>query len=202
MWYMPAQDPRQRLLDRVLDHIADHGAADLSLRQLAAAVGTCHRMLIHHFGSKEGLLIAVVKEVEQQQRDALSELMASAPDASAAGWQFWERLSDPSLHRQARLFFELYGQALQGRPWAAALLDGIVDDWIRPLAALLQGRGADPDEAAVDARLATAVARGLLLDLLATGDREAVDAAMARFAALHAAAARAGKAKGASGVRT
>jgi hypothetical protein len=41
-----------------------------------------------------------------------------------------------------------------------------------------------PDEARAEARLAIAVTRGLLLDLLATGDVDAVDAAMDRFTAL------------------
>jgi hypothetical protein len=39
-------------------------------------------------------------------------------------------------------------------------------------------------EAQAEARLAIAVTRGLLLDLLATGDLAAVDAAMDRFTAL------------------
>jgi AcrR family transcriptional regulator len=160
---MSEQDPRERLLAKVVEHVAGHGVTGLSLRELAAAAGTSHRMLIHHFGSKEGLLVEVVKVVEAQQRAAMAEL---SPE------DFWDRLTDPALDRQERLFFELYGQALQGRPWAASLLDGIVDDWLVPLQEIV---------GPTDARLALAVARGLLLDLLATGDRPAVTAAMDRF---------------------
>jgi len=174
---MSEQDPKARLLTKVVDYVAGHGVTGLSLRDLAAAVGTSHRMLIHHFGSKEGLLVEVVKAVEAQQRQALAELTAGAgsQDLDAVGTAFWERLTDPALDRQERLFFELYGQALQGRPWATSLLDGIVDDWLVPLRAILP---------AADARLALAVARGLLLDLLATGDKAAVTTAMRRFQGL------------------
>ena len=45
--------------------------------------------------------------------------------------------------------------------------------------------------ARAEARLGVAVVRGLLLDLLATGDREAVDAAMERYISAIAPASRA-----------
>jgi AcrR family transcriptional regulator len=176
--------PRDRLLAAAVDHVAGHGVAGLSLRELAAAIGTSHRMLIHHFGSKEGLLVEVVRVVEARQREALADLTAAGIPLDEAGRRFWERLTDPALDGQERLFFELYGQALQGRPWARALLDGIVDAWLPPLAAALGAAGVPEATAATDARLALAVARGLLLDLLATGDRGAVTAAMSRFQSL------------------
>lgn len=173
---------RDRLLAAAIDHVGRHGVADLRLRPLAAAIGTSHRMLIHHFGSKEGLLVEVVRAVEARQREALASLHELSPED--AGAAFWERLTSPDLAQHERLFFELYGQALQGRPWAAPLLDGIVDDWLAPLAALLVAGGTPEATARIDARLGLAVARGLLLDLLATGDRAAVTTAMERYLAL------------------
>jgi AcrR family transcriptional regulator len=47
-------DLKQRLLADTVEYLATNGASDISLRQLAAALGTSHRMLIYHFGSKEG----------------------------------------------------------------------------------------------------------------------------------------------------
>lgn len=195
MWYMAVQPessepatPRERLLDATVAHIAEHGVADLTLRSLAAAIGTSHRMLIHHFGSKEALLVEVVRRVEQQQRDALAGIAAPGLSTEEVGRRMWRRFTDPALDRQERLFFELYGQALQGREWAAPLLEGVIDEWVDAAAALLRADGAPARQARVDARLSVAVTRGLLLDLLATGDRRAVDAAMARFRTLLAAA--------------
>jgi hypothetical protein len=106
------------------------------------------------------------------------------PDLAPADMmmRFWHRLADPALWPAERLFFELYGQALQGRPGTTPFLDGIVDSWLAPLTAMTRRHGSPPDTAAADARLGLAVARGLLLDLLATGDHAAVEAAMFRFA--------------------
>lgn len=171
---------RDELLESVIAYAGTHGIAHASLRGIAAGAGTSHRMLVHHFGSKEGVLVAVVREVERRQRQALEELIAG--DGFDV-WEFWERFADPGLAPFERLFFELYGQALQGRSWAAPLLDGVVDDWLEPVGAAL--RTATAGAGPADARLAVAVVRGLLLDLLATGDHQAVRAAMRRFMRVH-----------------
>src|SRR4051812_22098826 len=157
-------DSRRKLLDAAIAHIAGRGISDLSPRALAAAIGTSHRMLIHHFGGREGLWVAVVREVEARQRAALGDLV---PDPAASLGEamraWWTHISNPSLWANERLFFEIYGQALQGRPGTTELLDGIVDAWLEPGAAALQAHGFAEGRAL--ARLGIAVTRGLLLDL-------------------------------------
>jgi AcrR family transcriptional regulator len=177
-------EPRARLLAAVIADMQRTGVSDRSLREVAAAIGTSHRMLLYHFGSREGLLIAVVRAVEEAQRAFLAE-MYSDPTLSLADIArgMWRRLADPSLWPNERLFFELYAQALQGRPGTVELLDGIVDAWVAPSVASLVRRGMAPEDAEAEARLGVAVARGLLLDLLATGDRVAVGAAVERYIA-------------------
>ena len=64
---------------------------------------------------------------------------------------------------------------------ALGAIDGIVESWVAPVAAALVEGGADERTARADARLAVAVVRGLLLDLLATGDRAGVTEAYERF---------------------
>ena len=173
---------RERLLAAAMDHVAQHGVGDLSLRSLAAALGTSHRMLIYHFGSREGLLIEVIRAVEARQRAALAQMLLD-PEASPADTmrRMWQRVADPALWPNERLFFELYAQALQGSPHALPLLDGIVDLWVDPLTRIAVAQGRPEAEARAEARLGLAVVRGLLLDLLATGDRAGVDAAMERY---------------------
>jgi hypothetical protein len=107
--------------------------------------------------------------------------------------KMWRRLADPNLWPNERLFFEIYSQALQGRPGTAGLLEDIVDSWVAPMVEYARQRGLDPELARVDARLGVAVARGLLLDLLATGDRVAVDAVVERYLAQYEAVSRAGR---------
>ena len=109
-------EPRDRLLAAAVDHILEHGLSDLSLRELAAAIGTSHRMLIYHFGSKEGLIVAVIQTVEEAQRTAFAELETESLSPADTMRAMWRRFTDPSLGPQERLFFEIYGQALQGRP--------------------------------------------------------------------------------------
>ena len=172
---------REQLLDAAVEYAATHGIGDLSLRQLAAALGTSHRMLVYHFGSKEGLLVAVVRAVEARQRAFLAELGdGEGLSPVEQGRRLWERLADPAMWPYEKLFFEVYSQALRGRPHTVDLLDGIVESWLDPVADLARD-GVPPGTARAAARLGVAVTRGLLLDLLATGDREGVDAAMDVF---------------------
>src|SRR4051812_20872225 len=88
--------PRQRLLDPAVDHVAEHGLSDTSLRQLAAALGTSHRMLIYHFGSKEQLVVEIIRELESRQRATFGAI--SADEEAGSGdviRRMWRQLSAP-----------------------------------------------------------------------------------------------------------
>lgn len=197
-------DPKQQLLERAIGYLTEHGIGDISLRELAAALGTSHRMLIYHFGSKEGLFVAVVQETEDRQRRLLANLFGgSTPDFATSARHFWRQLRSPELAPLERLFFELYSQALQGRSYARPVLAGFIDSWVKPLIPALTAAGLPASEARAEARLSIAVGRGLLLDVLATGDVAGADEAYERYlaasAALHASTARHGQRAGASG---
>jgi AcrR family transcriptional regulator len=145
-------------------------------------------MLIHHFGSKEGLWVAIVHEVEARQRTILADMVPATDvpvDEAMRAW--WRHISDPSLWPNERLFYELYGQAIQGRPHTVEMLDGIIDDWLEPAAEINMALGLSRDEAVAHARLGIAVTRGLLLDLVATRDVEGVNAAMEAFIEIYVA---------------
>jgi AcrR family transcriptional regulator len=167
----PDLERRQELLDAVVKECAAHGIGDRSLRDIAAAVGTSHRMLLHHFGSRNELLLAIVDEVERRQRALLHELPTEPAAAVAA---MWADLRRPELRPFERLFFECYARGVQGEQPFARMLPGAVDAW------LSEDEAADP----ALVRLGLAVMRGLLLDLVATDDRRGVDAAAQAFADL------------------
>jgi len=76
---MAASQPRDRLLAAAVDQAIRGGIADLSLRELAAAIGTSHRMLLYHFGSREGLLGMGFRSVTLQCAG-----LVTAPGAAAA----------------------------------------------------------------------------------------------------------------------
>ena len=167
----PDHQRRAQLLDAVVDEIATSGIGDRSLRDIAAAVGTSHRMLLHHFGSRDDLLIAIVEQVERRQMALLTDLPADPADAITA---MWANLRRPELRPFERLFFECYVRGANGEPPFDRLLPGAVT------AGLAADERGDPDLA----RLGLAVVRGLLLDLIATGDGTATTRALMRFTRL------------------
>jgi AcrR family transcriptional regulator len=180
----PAQrgQARERLLASAMSYLRTRGISDLSLRQLAEALGTSHRMLIYHFGSKEGLLTEVVRAVERDQRALWGRLVEDPElDPVERSRKLWREVSAPAMEPFLRLFFEIYGQALRGRAPATSLLDDDVASWLRPSVRTLVETGVPAERAEALARLGLAATRGLLLDLLATGDRRAVTEAFELF---------------------
>lgn len=171
---------RDELLARVVAAAADGGLARRSLRELAAEVGTSHRMLIHHFGSRDGLLAAVVDAVEREQVERIGDQPA---DPAEAVRDTWRRTSDPALWPVERLFFECYARGAQGEPPFDRLAPRLVEQTLEALRARHPELSTAPDDMAMP-RLALAVIRGLLLDLVATGDRSGTDAALELFATL------------------
>src|ERR1700748_1757460 len=132
---MDDKGPREGLLAGAIDYVAQHGLSDVSLRTLATALGTSHRMLIHHFGSKERLWVEIVRTVEARQRELLADILPDPEQPIAEAMRaWWKHISDPALWPNERLFFEIYGQALQGRAHTTEVLDGIVDSWGEPVA--------------------------------------------------------------------
>ena len=175
---MATTQARERLLTAAVEQAMRGGITDMSLRELAAAIGTSHRMLLYHFGSRDGLLAAVAGAVEEAQRAAVSEQGITSANAR----QFWQHFSDPQLWPAERLFFELYAHALLGRPGTEGFLDNAIEPWVTAMTpAIAREAGLDDKTARAEARLVVAVTRGLLLDLLATGDRDAVTEAFERF---------------------
>lgn len=173
---------RDRLLAAAFERVRKNGMGDISLRQLAADLGTSHRMLDYHFGSKVELLVAIVGMIEAVDLKIFSELRADAhlPPIEQI-WRMWEHVTHPAQAAGQRLWFEIYGQALQGRPHTVGLLPEVVDSWIEPLSEPCARLGSPTDLQTVDARLLLAVVRGLIVDVLVTGDRAGVNRTYLRF---------------------
>lgn len=181
---------REDLLDRCLDWLQHNGFGGSSLREIAAGVGSSHRMLIYHFGSRDALLAAVVSRVEAAQLEALRAL-SDEDDLTTASLRFWQAVSDPALEPAERMFFEVYAAALHERNWSASFRTAAIDAWEEPVSGMFRQHGFTDAEARARARLALAATRGLLQDLLLTGERHRVDAAAHALAELLAAPPRA-----------
>lgn len=74
--YANGQRTRAALVAAAFDVFAERGFQRLSLRQIADEVGTSHTALLHHFGSKDALLNAVLDERERREGPARGDLIA------------------------------------------------------------------------------------------------------------------------------
>jgi hypothetical protein len=138
-------------------------------------------MLIYHFGSAEKFWDAVMARTRKRDRSALTQ----AARTGRVPWleDTWASLSSPHNLPFERLMFETYGHALRDRKRFRGFLSQVVDGWLDTVShALGEQFELTPEQARVQARLRLAVMRGLLLDLLTTGDREGTTQALTLFA--------------------
>lgn len=169
----PGSPRRQELLAATVAYAAEHGISDLALRPLATAIGSSPRVLLYLFGSKDGLVREILAASRAEQFAVLTEATAATDDPREALDRLWTWLIDPVRRDVLRLFFEAYSRALAGAgPWADFARRSL-DEWLGPLASLT-GRLAPEGSSDVTASLTLAVMRGLMLDLLASGDIDRV----------------------------
>jgi AcrR family transcriptional regulator len=173
---------RAELLDAVVDYAVERGLSEVSWRPVSAALGISPTALVHYFGSKEQMLVAILGRLRERILAATSDWPGEQPGLATAARAAWTRTSDPSRESEFRLFFAVYGRALQAPQQFAEFLDRVVAEWMNVLVDA-QGPGTDRATAARTATLVIATIRGLLLDLLATGDRARVQDAAETFLA-------------------
>jgi AcrR family transcriptional regulator len=157
-----------------------NGVANLSLRPLAAAVGTSARMLLHYFDSKEALIAEVMEQVQARLQAAFQNLAANrrTEGREILLQDFWKVLSARSNQPALRLLFEVQMLALQNPKRYRRYLTRTSATWRE----LIEGALPSRKKSAVLATLYTAVIDGLLLELLSTGDLKRTSRALALFA--------------------
>lgn len=173
--------PRKaELLDKLLAYSATHGLSDVSLRPLAAAVGSSPRVLLYFFGSKADLVREVHQHARREQLQVLEDALAGHGDAAAAIRALWTWLADPAHANVERFFFEGYARSLHDSgdpagPWAGFGAASVAE-WLPRLE-----QAVSSPAGAANPTLVLATLRGLLLDLLATGDTARITAAADEF---------------------
>ena len=165
------------LLEAAYRYALEHGLGDLSLRPLAAAIGSSPRVLLYLFGSKDGLVQALLARAREDERGLLQKVEAG--DLAAATRQVWGWLADPGHRALLTLWTEAYARSLVDPhgAWAGFARD-TVRDWLALLAEAQPAPVRDTAAGLAERSLALAVVRGALLDLLATGDVERTTAAV------------------------
>lgn len=168
---------RQRLLDACTDHALTHGLPD-RLEPLAAATGTSSRMLVYHFGTRDGLLREVLSAARQRQVAYFTDLIRLRLDEPYLHTlaRAWTAISGPQGQPYLRIFNRLHDTA--GQPHWPGFRRTATTDWLAPLERGMASLG-HPELATV----VLAVLRGLLMDLDATGDAARTDQAFHNFLA-------------------
>jgi AcrR family transcriptional regulator len=128
---------REALLEQVTDHVLAHGLIGLTLRPLAAAIGTSDRMLIYHFRSRDALVSEVVAHATSR---AIAEVDAlpAAPTVRSAVNRLWRAYREEPLNALLTLYCQAAASGLIGEEpyrsdaratnelWAASLRDYLV----------------------------------------------------------------------------
>src|SRR5580700_1234011 len=72
------EEARRLILQAAQELIARTGPEGLRLQDIAAAAGVSHPLILHHFGSREGLVRALTQEAATELRDKLVTAMAAS----------------------------------------------------------------------------------------------------------------------------
>jgi AcrR family transcriptional regulator len=161
---------RDELSEQATDYALENGLIGLSLRPLAAEMGTSDRMLIYHFGSKDALIAAILATSCDRSVVRIREL-APSPSIRQAVIDLWEAWEVPELLRCQRLYVEAAALGLFGREPYATSVRATNDVWLAEIVAHLERSGAG-DQAERLATLVDAAFNGILLDRPLEGGHE------------------------------
>jgi AcrR family transcriptional regulator len=171
------------LLELAYRYVLQHGLADLSLRPLAGAIGSSPRVLLYLFGSKDGLVRALLARARTEELGLLERLRqrdANAPgDFGLVVAQVWSWLSADEHRALLTLWVEGYARSLVDPEGAwAGFAAATVEEWLTVLAEAQPADVRDTAAGQAQRTSALAVLRGAMLDLLATGDVDRTTAAV------------------------
>ncbi|MCA4079122.1 TetR/AcrR family transcriptional regulator [Pseudomonas kurunegalensis] len=130
------EETRAKLVATARHAFATQGFAHTSMDDFTAEVGLTRGALYHHFGNKEGLLIAVIEQIEAE----VGERLQAVSDAAPSLWEgfrrrcrtYLELALEPEIRRiilqDARAVFGDVPQAAQSVGVAAlqSSLDGLI----------------------------------------------------------------------------
>jgi AcrR family transcriptional regulator len=168
------------LLELAYRYTVEHGWTELSLRPLAKAIGSSPRVLLYLFGSKDGLIRALLARSRADELALLDQVRGGG--LAEVITEIWAWLAAEAHRGLLKLWVEAYGRSLTepDGPWAG-FAAATVTDWLALLAAAQPAGRRETAEGAAERTLALAVLRGALLDLLATGDADRPAAAVRRY---------------------
>ncbi len=192
----PDEERRIELLDAAVAYLAREGLADLSLRPIAKALGVSLSGLVHHFGSKEQLVVEVLERAAEIQSDVRNGWLASRPQGISQAEQlrrWWAWINASSDHLAlVRLGIEAAALDATRSGLPGQVRADQIGLWRSNIQNQLVAEGLSRTKAVIEASITKAFFTGLVIDLLASGDRKrltkALDVGLARLESVVAAA--------------
>ncbi|WP_027942746.1 TetR family transcriptional regulator [Amycolatopsis taiwanensis] len=175
----PDPDRRARVLADATDYVLAHGLAGLSLRPLAAALGTSTRMLLYDFGDKQQLVAATLAEARRRLAELFTQHIEGASRTETLS-AMWTWLTAPEQQPYLQLFFEIHIDAMAHPERYPDGGRGLITDWLGFFTSTNRDQPVDQ----TTATLMIATVRGLLLDRFLTHDHERTHQALEHLAAL------------------
>lgn len=174
------QNHKDELIESLIAYLLENGLADLSLRPLAAGTGTSARLLIYHFGSKEGLLTEVLEAMQAHVQQSFAQLLgkpSSGRHPKPPLKLFWNWAIADKNYSYLKLLYELQILAIQNPDTYAQYLKRNNESWLDfALVAM-----APPSRNPALATLCAAVFDGLFMELMSSGDRKRTTQALDYF---------------------
>jgi AcrR family transcriptional regulator len=170
----PDEERRIELLDAAVSYLAEDGLADLSLRPMAKALGVSLSGLVHHFGTKERLVIEALARAVDLQTEVHDRWMKRNPGLSQADqlrrWWRWINASRSNLYL-VRLGIEAAALDATRSGLPGDVRADQIGRWRANIEEQLVSEGLPREVAVVEASITKAFFTGLVIDLLASGDR-------------------------------
>ena len=155
---------RTALAEAATDHALEHGLIGLSLRPLAAAVGTSDRMLLYHFDDKDDVVATVLRASNDRSITDIRRIPPSR-DLRRAVLDLWAATTSGQLARCQRLYVEAAALGLLGREPYVTVVREANERWVGAVADHLVAAGADRRRVRRAVTLLDATFMGLQLDL-------------------------------------
>ncbi len=149
----------------VVDHVVAEGLIGLTLRPLAKAIGTSDRMLIYHFGSRDGLVSAVVAQVGERGNAVVAALPA-APTVRSAVNRLWAAYLEEPLYGCLGLYLQAAATGLLGEEPYLSDARASNEHWAAALSGYFARSGAPDRRLARIVTLVDSALYGFRLDLI------------------------------------
>jgi AcrR family transcriptional regulator len=154
---------RDELVEAATDYALEHGLIGLSLRPLAAAIGTSDRMLLYHFADKDDLVATILRTTVSRSAQSLRELPAPR-DLRSAVIELWRAVTTGPQERCQRLYVEAAALGLFGREPYATTVRETNTEWVAAVSAHFERAGLTRAAARQATVLVDAAFMGLQLD--------------------------------------